>query len=785
MKVVVVESPSKAKTINKYLGDQFKVIASYGHVRDIPSKSGAIDPENDFKMTWEVGGDSEKHLKEIAKLAKGAEMLYLATDPDREGEGISWHIQNILQERGVLKGVPVKRIVFNEITKRAILEAMEKPRDIDGDLIDAYMARRVLDYLVGFNLSPVLWRKLPGSRSAGRVQSVSLRLITDREQEIEKFRTQEYWSVEIDCLNSKKNSFRARLTHLKGQKLDKFDLPSGVITNEAVEIIEKSTFAVSSVEKKRVNRNPQPPFITSTLQQEASRKLGFSATRTMQTAQKLYEGVEIGGETTGLITYMRTDSPQISNDALTEVRKAIPVLFGEKYLPGVPRVYKTKSKNAQEAHEAIRPTDIMKTPSEVAAYLNPDQKKLYELIWKRTISSQMASAEIDQVGVDISSKDLQTILRATGSTVAFDGFLKVYEEGKDEASEDDEKKILPPLEMNEPIIKEKVTPSQHFTQPPPRYTEASLVKKMEELGIGRPSTYASTLQVLQDRQYVRLDKKVFFPEDRGRVVTAFLCNYFGKYVEYSFTANLEDELDQISGGSLPWKSVIQKFWDGFKGSIDETQTLTITQVLETLERELKDCFFPVKTEGVDPQKCPTCNEGKLGLRLGKFGAFIGCANYPTCSYTKKIGVDESSTEDAPMDTDFPKVLGNHPETKLEITLKKGPYGIYAEMAAADPSNKKSKPKRASLAKGIDPQTVTLDMAVSYLELPRLVGSHPESGEEILANIGPFGPYVKYQKLFVSLKKTDDPLTVTLERSLELIKEKQSAPPKAAFKKKKE
>ena len=783
MKVVVVESPSKAKTINKYLGDEYKVIASYGHVRDIPSKSGAIDPENDFKMTWEVDPESEKHIKEIAKLSKGAQMLYLATDHDREDEGISWHIQNILQERALLKNEPVKRIVFNEITKRAVTQALDAPRDIDGNLIDAYMARRVLDYLVGFNLSPVLWRKLPGSRSAGRVQSVCLRLITDRELEIEKFRTQEYWSVEIDCLNVLKNAFKARLTHLNGEKLDKFALPNEAAASQAVAQIEKSDFTVSSVEKKRVNRNPQPPFTTSTLQQEASRKLGFSATKTMQVAQKLYEGIDIGGETTGLITYMRTDSIQISNDALEGVRTAIPALFGDSYLPKAPRVYKTKAKNAQEAHEAIRPTDMMRTPSQVAQFLSPEQKKLYDLVWKRMVASQMESAQIDQVAVDIAAQDGKTILRANGSTVAFDGFLRVYEEGKDDAGDEEDKNLLPIMNAGEAITKKAITPSGHFTQPPPRYTEASLVKKMEELGIGRPSTYASTLQVLQTRKYVRLDKKVFFPEDRGRVVTAFLCNYFGKYVEYSFTANLEDELDKISDGELPWKTVIQNFWGAFKGSIDETQTLTITQVLETLERDLQDCFFPASQDGSDPQKCPSCETGKLGLRLGKFGAFIGCTAYPTCAYTRKIGIDETSVEDTPMETDYPKVLGNHPETKLEISLKKGPYGIYAEMAPSDPENKKSKPKRASLPKALDPTTVTLDTAVALLALPRTVGNHPETGEEITASIGPFGPYVKHGKIFASLKKHDDPLTVTVERAVELIKEKEAAPPKAARKKK--
>ncbi len=782
MKVVVVESPSKAKTINKYLGDEYKVIASYGHVRDIPSKSGAIDPENDFKMTWEVDPDSEKHIKEIARLSKGAQMLYLATDPDREGEGISWHIQNILEERGLLKNVPVKRIVFNEITKKAVTQALESPRDIDGNLIDAYMARRVLDYLVGFNLSPVLWRKLPGSRSAGRVQSVSLRLITDRELEIEKFKTQEYWSVEIDCLNVLKNPFKARLTHLNGEKLDKFALPNEAAAMQAVDKIEKSDFTVSSVEKKRVNRNPQPPFTTSTLQQEASRKLGFSATKTMQVAQKLYEGIDIGGETTGLITYMRTDSVQVSNDALEGVRNAIPALFGDNYLPKTPRVYKTKAKNAQEAHEAIRPTDMMRTPSDVAHFLSPEQKKLYDLVWKRMVASQMESAQIDQVAVDIAAQDQKTILRANGSTVAFDGFLRVYEEGKDDTPDEEDKNLLPMMNEGEAILKKNITPSGHFTQPPPRYTEASLVKKMEELGIGRPSTYASTLQVLQTRKYVRLDKKVFFPEDRGRVVTAFLCNYFGKYVEYSFTANLEDELDKISDGELAWKTVIENFWSAFKGSIDETQTLTITQVLETLERDLQDCFFPALADGSDPQKCPSCDTGRLGLRLGKFGAFIGCTAYPTCAYTRKIGIDETSVEDTPMETDYPKVLGNHPETKLEISLKKGPYGIYAEMAVSDPENKKLKPKRASLPKALDPSTVTLDTAVALLALPRTVGNHPETGEEITASIGPFGPYVKHGKIFASLKKHDDPLTVTVERAVELIKEKEAAPPKAKKKK---
>ena len=784
MKVVVVESPSKAKTINKYLGEDYKVIASYGHVRDLPSKNGAVNPEEDFALTWEVHPDSEKHLKEIASLAKKATHLYLATDPDREGEGISWHIANILEERKVLKDVVTKRIVFNEITKKAILEALNKPRDIDPYLIDAYMARRILDYLVGFNLSPVLWRKLPGSRSAGRVQSVALRLITDREQEIEKFKTREYWSVQVDCSNQNKNTFSAKLNVLDGKKLDKFDLFSKDEANKALKVIEGSNFSVDSIEKKRVNRNPQPPFTTSTLQQEASRKLGFSVTKTMQVAQKLYEGIDLGGETVGLITYMRTDSVQVGQDAVTAAREGIVSFFGEKYLPKEPRLYKTKAKNAQEAHEAIRPTDISKNPKMLENFLSLDQKKLYDLIWKRMITSQMASAEIDQVGIDIASEDKKTVLRATGSTVFFDGFLKVYEEGKDDQADDGDEKLLPIMVIDEKIAKEKITPSQHFTQPPPRYSEASLVKKMEELGIGRPSTYASILQVLQDRQYVRLDKKVFFSEDRGRVVTAFLCNYFGKYVEFDFTAKLEDELDQISDGKLPWKKVIGDFWNDFKIAVDATKTLTITQVLETLETELSDCFFPKKNDEEDPRKCPSCATGRLGLRLGKFGAFIGCTDYPTCSYTKKIGIDDASAEDEPMETDFPRVLGNDPKTGREITLKKGPYGIYVEMALPEDATKKQKPKRASLPKGVEPSTINLETALPYLALPRLVGIHPETGEEITANVGPFGPYVKHKNMFVSLKKTDSLLEVDLTRALELIKQKEEAgPSKRGFVKK--
>lgn len=768
MKVVVVESPAKAKTINKYLGSDFQVLASYGHIRDLPAKDGSVRPDEGFAMDWEADGKSERQIKEIAQAVKKADKLFLATDPDREGEAISWHVQSVLGDRGVLKGKDVKRVVFNEITKTAVTEAMRNPRDVDQNLVDAYLARRALDYLVGFTLSPVLWRKLPGSRSAGRVQSVALRLICERETEIENFRTQEYWTIAADFLTAKGSLITAGLTHLGGVKLDKFALPDEAAAKAAKAAIEAASFSVAAVERKKAKRNPYAPFTTSTLQQEASRKLHFGAQKTMQLAQRLYEGVDIGGETVGLITYMRTDGVQMAAEAIAATRDLIAKDFGRDYVPGSPRLYKTKAKNAQEAHECIRPTDLFRRPDQVARYLDRDQLRLYELIWKRTVASQMAAAELDQVAVDVASPDRQIQLRATGSVVVFEGFLKVYREDRDDApapgAEDDEnERLLPDVVEGEAMARQDVRADQHFTQPPPRYTEASLVKRMEELGIGRPSTYASILSVLQDRNYVRLDQRRFIPEDRGRLVTAFLESYFGRYVEYNFTADLENQLDEISDGKIDWKRVLEDFWRQFKGAVEGTKELRVSEVIETLDAELGAHFFPEDGSGHDPRLCPACNAGRLSLKLGKFGAFIGCANYPECRYTRPLAVAGEGGEGGgePM-ADGPKELGACPVSGEPVSLRKGPYGWYVQLGEG------GKPKRVSLYKGLEPAAVDLDMALKLLALPRDVGEHPETRKMIKAGVGRFGPYLLHDGVYKSLAKDDDVLTIGMNRAVELL-----------------
>ncbi len=774
MNVVVVESPSKAKTIEKYLGKDFKVLASFGHVRDLVSKDGSVRPDEDFAMTWHVDERAKKHLDAIGKALKGADNLYLATDPDREGEAISWHILAVLSEKGALKNVKSHRIAFNAITKETVSNALAHPREIDDQLVNAYLARLSLDYLVGFTLSPILWRKLPGSRSAGRVQSVALRIVVDREVEIEAFKSQEYWTIEVEFLNGQKKSFKARLTHLDGVKLDKFSLSNEAEAKAAEKKIEAGRYHVDSIEKKRVQRHPRPPFTTSTLQQEASRKLGFSPKKTMQLAQKLYEGINVGGDTTGLITYMRTDSIQVEGSALAACRKEIENSFGNKYLPNSPRVYKTKVKNAQEAHEAIRPTDLGMKPQNISKYLDDDLARLYDLIWKRMMASQMSSAELDQTSVDIISDRKDVTLRATGSVLAFDGFLTLYRESldDDQSDEDDGDKILPPLNEKETLDKQKVLPEQHFTQPPPRYTEASLVKKMEEIGIGRPSTYARVLQVLQERGYVRNERKTLIPEDRGRIVTAFLVNYFRKYVEYDFTAQLEEQLDEISNGELAWKNVLSDFWKSFHEAIDQAKDLKIQEVLEQLQKELDTHLFPPTEDGKDPHICPRCGKGNLGLRLSKFGAFIGCSEYPECKFTRPlVAGDETETQEEP----FERQLGVDSNTGVPITVKKGPYGFYIQWGEA--VSKKEKPKRVSLPTGTSPETITLEEAIALSSLPRQVGLDPETKAPITAAIGRFGPYVKLGSLFASLKKTDDVLTIGLERALELIEAKKNAPPR--------
>jgi DNA topoisomerase I len=764
MKVVVVESPAKARTINRYLGSDYKVVASYGHVRDLPAKDGSVLPDEDFAMSWEVDGKSEKHIKAILEAARNADRLFLATDPDREGEAISWHVREVLNSRRGLKHLDVKRVVFNEVTRNAVLDAFRRPREIDRELVEAYLARRALDYLVGFTLSPVLWRKLPGSRSAGRVQSVALRLICEREADIEAFKPREYWTIEVEFKTEAGQTFTARLTHLDGKRLDRFDLDTEAKARAAAEaILRASGFAVAEIDSRQVRRNPFPPFTTSTLQQEASRKLGLGASRTMQIAQRLYEGVDLGGEVVGLITYMRTDGVAISTEAIAAARRLIGGEFGPKYVPDQPRLYRSPAKNAQEAHEAIRPTDLGRKPADVAAHLDSDQRRLYELIWKRTVASQMASALLEQVAIDIADGAGRPRLRANGSVVLFDGFLALYQEDRDDtADEEGEGTRLPAMRKSERLTRGEVAPNQHFTQPPPRYSEASLVKKLEELGIGRPSTYATILQVLQDRAYVRLEKRRFIPEDRGRLVTAFLTSFFERYVEYNFTADLENQLDEVSGGRIDWKEVLRNFWRDFSAAIDGTKELTITQVLSALDEDLGRHFFPNDESGGDPRLCPVCGAGRLSLKLGKFGAFIGCSNYPNCRYTRPLAI-EAEVESTPAET----ALGTDPATGLAITLKKGPYGHYVQRGEG---NGEFKPKRVALPRSMKPADVDIETALRLLALPRELGRHPETGEAIAAGIGRFGAYIKHGATFKSLGPEDDVLTIGLNRAVVLLAE---------------
>ncbi len=760
MNLVIVESPAKAKTINKYLGSNFKVLASFGHVRDLPSKDGSVRPAEDFAMDWEIDANSKKRMKDIADAAKGVEMLYLATDPDREGEAISWHVQQILKNTKGLAATPMKRVVFNEITKSAVLEAMANPRDVDQELVDAYLARRALDYLVGFTLSPVLWRKLPGARSAGRVQSVALRLICDRELEIEAFRAREYWTVDVDLKTPSGEPFAASLTELNGRKLDKFDLADEAAAKAAVAAIEARDYKVSTVESKPARRNPAPPFTTSTLQQEAARKLGFSASRTMRIAQKLYEGMDIGGETVGLITYMRTDGVQLAGEAIAGARSLIARDYGDRYVPPQPRIYKAKAKNAQEAHEAIRPTDLHRRPAQVARALTDEQLKLYELIWKRTVASQMESAQFERTVADIKAPDGQVVLRARGSVVTFPGFLTLYQEGLDDSDDPDADTRLPALVSGDAVSRQKVKPEQHFTEPPPRYTEASLVRKMEELGIGRPSTYASILDVLRDRSYVKMDRNRFVPEDKGRLVTAFLESFFRRYVEYDFTAQMEEKLDEISAGNIDWKAVLREFWGDFSNAIAGTADLRVAQVLEAINEILGPHIFPVPEDGGDPRACPTCGTGRLSLKLGKFGAFIGCSNYPDCKFTRQLG---TNGEGANGDTNGHKVLGEADGD--EISLRGGRFGQYLQRGEAKDG---AKPPRVSIPKDIPVDSIDLDKAVALLALPREVGMHPESGKPILAGIGRYGPYVNHDKKYVNLPSSDEVFSIGINRAVDML-----------------
>jgi DNA topoisomerase-1 len=785
MKVVVVESPSKAKTINKYLGPGYEVLASFGHIRDLPAKDGSVDPDNNFKMLWEIDPQSQKRVDDIAHALKKADTLILATDPDREGEAISWHVLEALNEKKALKDQKVERVVFNAITKQSVTEAMKHPRAIDGALVDAYLARRALDYLVGFTLSPVLWRKLPGARSAGRVQSVALRLVCDRELEIEKFVSKEYWSIVAKLTTPRGDAFEARLVGADGQKLQRLDIGSGVQANDLKDALETATFTVASVEAKPARRNPPPPFTTSTMQQEASRKLGFAPAIAMRLAQRLYEGVEIDGETTGLITYMRTDGIDIAPEAIAEIRTMIGKNYGKEYVPGSPRTYQNKSKNAQEAHEAVRPTNPARTPTEVAKYVDRDQARLYELIWNRAVASQMESAELERTTVDIAAKSGSRLidLRASGQVVKFDGFLTLYQEGQDETTEDEESKRLPAMSQDEILAKQAIDAAQHFTEPPPRFSEAALVKRMEELGIGRPSTYASILQVLQDRGYVRIDKKRLIPEDKGRVVVGFLESFFKRYVEYDFTASLEEQLDKVSNNEINWKKVLEDFWGDFIGAVNEIKEVRITQVLDALNDLLEPHIFPARPDGGPVRQCPQCGNGQLSLKVGRFGAFIGCSNYPECRFTRQMTPGAGGQQAT-------KVLGVDPVTNMEVTLRGGRFGTYLQLGEEikAPKRKKGekkdpdapepvKPKRASLPKGVAAEDVDLEKALALLSLPREVGKSPEDNEPILAGVGRFGPYVKHGKVYASLEEGDDVLTVGLNRAMHLIADKIANPKK--------
>ena len=760
MNVVVVESPAKAKTINKYLGPGFTVLASYGHVRDLPSKDGSVLPDEDFAMIWEVEPKAAKRLNDIAEAAKGAERLILATDPDREGEAISWHVLEVLNRKKALKGAAVQRVVFNAITKSAVTEAMKHPRDIDMELVDAYLARRALDYLVGFTLSPVLWRKLPGARSAGRVQSVALRLVVDRELEIEAFNTQEYWTVEAD-VSTGADPFLARLVKHEGKKLTKFDLADEATALAARQAVEAARFTVAAVETKPGRRTPAPPFTTSTLQQEAARKLGFSAQRTMQVAQRLYEGVDIGGETVGLITYMRTDGVQVAEEAIVEARQVIAGRYGKDYVPPEPRHYRTKAKNAQEAHEAIRPTSLSRNPGSLR--LESDLGRLYELVWKRMIASQMEAARIERTTVDLEASDGRTGLRATGQVVLFDGYLAVYEEGRDDA-DDEESARLPLIRQGVDAKVLRARSDQHFTEPPPRYGEASLVKKLEELGIGRPSTYASILTVLREREYVRMDKNRFVPEDKGRLVTAFLEQFFERYVQYDFTAGLEEKLDEVSAGRLDWKALLREFWKDFHASVGEIGELRTGQVLESLNEALAPHIFRAKADGADPRACPACSDGRLSLKISRYGAFIGCSNYPDCRYTRHIG----ETGDKENGESGDRELGQDPVTGETVFLKTGRFGPYVQLGEGD------KPKRASLPKGWTPATIDLEKALRLLRLPREVGPHPEDGQLILAGIGRYGPYVQHAGTYANLPEPDEVFDIGLNRAVTVLAEKRAS-----------
>lgn len=770
--LVVVESPAKAKTINKYLGKDYKVLASFGHITEIPSENGSVDVDNNFEIKYEVSKKSAKHVKELVDAMKEADKLILATDPDREGEAIAWHIVETLRKKKVLKkDTPIERVVFNAITKNTVEKAIKEPREIDINLVNAQQARRALDYLVGFTLSPVLWRKLPGSKSAGRVQSVALRLISEKFNEIATFKTEEYWSIDAILKNSENKNITTKLVSVENKKIDKLSIKTESEAKTIKAGLENETFTIKKIDEKETKRNPYPPFTTSTLQQEASKKLGFSTKKTMMVAQKLYEGLDVGNGAEGLITYMRTDGVYTAPEAIDETRKMILSNYGKEYVPSKAIIYETKVKNAQEAHEAIRPTNPSYKPEAIKQYLDSDEFKLYDLIWKRLVASQMTQVILSQTTIEIETS--KHILRTTGSVIKFDGFYVLYNE-TNEDEENEDTKILPKLSVGEKLKLNKIDDKQHFTEPPAKYSEASLVKKMEELGIGRPSTYATIISVLQERGYVKIDKKKFLPENRGLVASAFLKEFFKKYVEYDYTAKLEEDLDIVSNGKKNWKEFLKEFWFPFKTQIDETMLVKNSDVLEKLTETMKEYIFGHDEKGNLKNKCPDCENGVLNLKSSRFGLFIGCTNYPTCNHTEQIamgGKDEENPEDLDENGEIIKkaifenqLLGQ--ENGSNVYLKKGPYGFYIQLGE---DNGKPKPKRVALLKTLKPEDVNLEKAKSLLTLPRFVGKHPEDGNDITANVGPYGPYLGWNKKFFSVRE-DNILEINLTRAVCVINE---------------